>query len=72
VSSKAEVGDGEDNQEEEGRIHRTLFLQPNLLPLEFFLLRFDFRLQLLLGVLFVLVALLFLLEVFVVPVALLT
>lgn len=47
VSSEAEVGDSEDNQEEEGRIHRTLFLQPNLLPVELLLLRSQLVFQLL-------------------------
>ena len=68
VSSEAEVGDSEDNQEEEGRIHRTLFLQPNLLPVELLLLRSQLISQLLP---LIFVALFFLLEVFVVPVGLL-
>ena len=47
VSSEAEVGDSEDNQEEERRIHRTLFLQPNFLSVELFLLRSQLLFQLL-------------------------
>jgi len=68
VSSEAEVGDSEDNQEEERRIHRTLFLQPNFLSVELFLLRSQLLFQLLP---LILVALSFILKVFVVPVGLL-